>query len=72
MADKGAHVVIAGRDADKLEQAAEDLRQQPEAAIDTAPLDLATLRYSGITRGATAPPAQLFQGTFLALPAPRG
>lgn len=44
MAAKGAHVVLAGRDQGKLDEAVAALRaQQPQANLDTITLDLASL-----------------------------
>ena len=43
MAAKGAHVIIAGRDADKLASESEALAHETGAAIDTLQVDLASL-----------------------------
>ncbi len=43
MAAKGAHVILSGRDAGKLAQAASDLAEQAGASFDTLECDLASL-----------------------------
>lgn len=43
MAAKGAHVILAGRDAGKLEEAARDIAGETNATVDTIVCDLASL-----------------------------
>lgn len=43
MAARGAHVILAGRDADKLEETAREIREATGAQVDTIVCDLASL-----------------------------